>query len=74
MKMNEVRAKAKALGLKAKNPTKAELIRMIQSSEGNFPCFGAAHGHCDQDNCCFRDDCLIPESTGKKTSRKAAAV
>jgi hypothetical protein len=58
MKMNEVRKKAKSLGIKAKNPTKAELIKMIQRAEGNFDCFGTAKDFCDQRMCCFRDDCL----------------
>ena len=50
--------KAKALGVKAKNPKKADLIRMIQRAEGNPDCFGRAEGHCDRMDCCFRSDCL----------------
>lgn len=58
MKMSKVREKAKALRIKAKNPTKVELIRMIQRAEGNFDCFGRAKSYCDQEQCCFREDCL----------------
>lgn len=58
MKMNEVREKAKALGIKIKHPKKIELIRMIQRSEGNFECFGTAQGYCDQEQCCFREECF----------------
>ena len=59
MKMNQVREKAKALGIRVKNPKKVDLIRMIQKAEGNFECFGTARAFCDQERCCFREDCLI---------------
>ena len=58
MKMKEVRARAKDLGIRAKNPKKADLVRMIQRAEGNFDCFGTARGYCDQEECCFTGDCL----------------
>jgi len=59
MKMNEIREKAKALGIKVMATTKkADLIRQIQRAEGNFDCFGATKGYCDQLDCCFREDCL----------------
>ncbi len=61
MKMQEVREKAKALGLKKTfGLSKAELIRQIQKAEGNFDCFGTAEDYCDQIQCCFREDCLKP--------------
>ena len=61
MKMQEVRAKAKALGLKNTfGLSKMELIQMIQRAEGNFDCFGSATDYCDQFHCCFREDCLTP--------------
>ncbi len=63
MKMQEVRAKAKALGLKNTfGLSKAELIRRIQKAEGNFDCFGTAKDYCDQFECCFREDCIKPSS------------
>jgi hypothetical protein len=38
---------------------KAEIIRAIQSAEGNYACYGsAADGICDQGGCAWRDDCL----------------
>lgn len=59
MKIQEIRAKAKDLGLKNTfGLSKAELIRKIQKAEGNFDCFGTAKGYCDQFQCCFRDDCF----------------
>jgi hypothetical protein len=61
MKMQEVREKAKALGLKKTfGLSKVELIRQIQRAEGNFDCFGTAQDFCDQYLCCFREDCLRP--------------
>jgi hypothetical protein len=61
MKMQEVRAKAKALGLKNTfGLSKMELIQMIQRAEGNFDCFGTATDYCDQFHCSFREDCLKP--------------
>jgi hypothetical protein len=66
MKMQEVKEKAKALGLKKTfGLSKAELIRQIQRAEGNFDCFGTAKDHCDQFQCCFREDCLRPSAPKK---------
>jgi len=59
MKMDELKRKAKGLGIKVIAKTKkGDLIRQIQKAEGNFDCFGSAKDHCDQWNCCFREDCL----------------
>jgi len=59
MRMDEVREKAKKLGLKTARMKKEDLIRAVQAAEGNFPCFGtASDGICDQTGCCWSDDCL----------------
>ena len=58
MKVVEIKARAKAMGLAARGKRKLELIRSIQTQEGNFPCFGTSSGQCDQQDCCWRDDCL----------------
>jgi hypothetical protein len=58
MRMDEIRLRAKGLGIKTKAIKKADLIRQIQKGEGNFDCFGTAKDYCDQWNCCFREDCL----------------
>lgn len=60
MKMPEIRAMAKARGLKlGVGVTKIQAIRMIQTDEGNFDCFARAEaGFCDQTECVFREDCL----------------
>jgi hypothetical protein len=57
--MGEVRAKAKKLGIKTGIfIKKADLIRQIQRTEGNFDCFSSAKDYCDKWDCCFREDCL----------------
>ena len=59
MRMDEVREKAKKLGIKTSRKKKEDIIRAVQAAEGNFPCFGTAvEGNCDQIDCCWSDDCL----------------
>lgn len=58
MRMDEVREKAKELGIKTARMKKEDLIRAVQAAEGNFPCFGTAAEACDQSGCCWLDDCL----------------
>jgi len=59
MKMQEVRAIAKGMEIKTSRMSKLNLIREIQTAEGNFACFAtAAAGECDQDDCIWREDCL----------------
>lgn len=66
MKMQEIRAKAKALGINSFGKKKAELIREIQRAEGNFDCFGTARDYCDQLECCFRDLCLVESANASQ--------
>jgi hypothetical protein len=58
MKMQEIRQRAKLLGLKLGKKRKADLIRTIQAAEGNFPCFQTGSEACDQSGCSWREDCL----------------
>jgi len=58
MSMNEVRKKAKALGISPGKMKKAELIHSIQIAEGSTPCFGTSGGQCVSFDCCFMQDCL----------------
>lgn len=59
MHIQTIRTIAKTHGIKAGRMTKAEMIRSIQRTEGNFDCFGSASdGYCDQSQCSWRDDCL----------------
>lgn len=59
MNMQEIRVLAKDLGIKYSRMKKAELIKTIQLTEGNFGCFSTAiTGECDQTGCLWREDCL----------------
>ena len=59
MKLEDVRTIAKSHGIKPYHLSKTGLIKMIQTEEGNFDCFGSAYdGVCDQANCLWREDCL----------------
>lgn len=59
MKMNQIREKAKALGILPGKLEKTELIHAIQITEGNTPCFGQArNSDCPYTDCCFRKECL----------------
>lgn len=59
MKLQEVRAIAKSHSIKPINLSKTELIKKIQTAEGNFDCFSTAFsGECEQINCLWREDCF----------------
>jgi hypothetical protein len=59
MALKGLKEKAKNLGIKPKTGTKKiDLIRSIQTTEGNFPCFATAKDYCDRLECCWRSDCL----------------
>ncbi|MDD5434626.1 MAG: SAP domain-containing protein [Nitrospira sp.] len=60
MKAEEIKKIAQKMGVPAVGP-KAEMIKSIQRTEGNFDCFGTAvGGFCDQTNCLWSADCLKP--------------
>lgn len=66
MKMEEVRGIARSHHIKPGHLSKLELIRTIQSGEGNFDCFATAYsGDCDQFNCLWRNDCFAAVQTGE---------
>jgi hypothetical protein len=60
MKMTALREQAKTLGVSsAGKMRKGDLIRAIQSKEGNQPCFEADwRASCQQQDCCWRGGCL----------------
>jgi hypothetical protein len=59
MKLGDVRSIAKSHSIKPDHLSKAELIKSIQSEEGNFACFAtASNGECDQVGCLWRGDCF----------------
>lgn len=66
MHIQTIRSIAKDKGIKSGRMTKAEMIRSIQRTEGNFDCFGSAiDGYCDQQQCSWREDCLGSSSKVK---------
>ena len=69
MKLQELRAIAKARGIKTARMSKAAIVRAIQQEEGNFECYGtAADGYCDQGGCAWREDCLPAPASPKNLS------
>jgi hypothetical protein len=65
MNMPAILKKAKELGVKCRiGAKKVDLVRAIQTAEGNFPCFATARKFCDQENCAWRADCMAePKAT-----------
>jgi hypothetical protein len=58
MKSQKVKEIAKKLGVKTEKLNNGELIRAIQSKEGNIPCFGIGKStECGQLECLWREDC-----------------
>lgn len=56
--MQEIKAIAKERGLKSGSLKKIELVRVLQVSEGNEPCFGMGKsGVCGQTECLWKADC-----------------
>ncbi len=58
MNVAQIKKMAQNKGIKPGKMRKADLIRAIQTEEGNFPCFASATEQCDQLDCCWREDCL----------------
>lgn len=57
IKLNDVKAKAKTLGIGNPSSNKAELIKQIQRAEGFEACF-RTKGKCGQLDCCWREECV----------------
>ena len=60
MLLSQIQEQARSLGLRpAAKMRKADLIRTVQTAEGNSPCFGAEwRFSCVQQDCAWRQDCL----------------
>ncbi len=59
MKLDQIRSIAKSRGINPSRFSKTELIKSIQTSEGNFSCFATAYnGECDQTGCSWRENCF----------------
>lgn len=58
MKLDEIREIAKKHNLKTTRMTKTGLVRAIQQTEGNEPCFDSGKAsQCGQEECLWRGDC-----------------
>ena len=58
MKLAEIKEVAARKGVKAGKMTKAELIRAVQTAEGNPACFGSGRAaDCGEADCLWREDC-----------------
>ena len=61
VKIQKIRSIAKEMRVNSARRNKGQIIRAIQETEGNFPCFGTARdGYCDREDCIWKEDCLIP--------------
>lgn len=58
MNMAMTKKKAEKLGIRPGKMRKVDLVREIQIKEGNAPCYLTANDSCQQNDCCWRDDCL----------------
>ncbi|HEU0219689.1 MAG TPA: SAP domain-containing protein [Gallionella sp.] len=66
MKLEQVRTIAKSHSIKPDHLSKTELIKAIQTEEGNFDCFATAYsGECDQAGCSWRNDCFEAAHQGE---------
>lgn len=70
MDMTEIREKARQLGIRVGKMKKGEVVRAIQSREGNFPCFETAKDYCNQLACAWRKGCLPSPKLGKTYEQK----
>ncbi len=65
MKLEQIRSIAKLHSINPGMLSVTELVRAIQSKEGNFDCFATAYnGECDQIGCSWRTDCLDASRQG----------
>ncbi|MCP4078269.1 MAG: SAP domain-containing protein [Gammaproteobacteria bacterium] len=68
MNMQQIRAIAKPMDIRTSRLSKINLIREIQTVEGNNACFATKSAYdCDQHECIWRDDCIV-------AAKKVAAV
>jgi len=59
MKIEEIKNLARQLGISTRRLKKAEMIKAIQSTEGNCACYGTgSSAQCGQHCCAWREDCV----------------
>ena len=58
MKLDEVKEKARRMGVPVGKLKKSDLVRSIQRAEGSDACFETGKAQsCGQDSCLWRADC-----------------
>ncbi len=58
MNMEQIKVIAKANNVKPGRMRKADLVRAIQTAEGNLPCFDTQTAErCSEQECLWREDC-----------------
>lgn len=74
MKMDDIRALAREIGIKPGKLNKTQLVHSIQRQEGNFDCFAsAANGECDQWGCRWRESCFTTAAKQAKPKQPTAS-
>lgn len=58
MNIADIKKIAKKVGIEPAKLKKGELIKAIQTAEGNTPCFGSGVVDCPYPACCWRKDCI----------------
>lgn len=58
MKIDDIKKRAREIGIEPGKMKKADLIHAIQEAEGNPPSFGNNDGNCPYADCCWWDDCI----------------
>jgi hypothetical protein len=71
MNMQDVRKKAKEMGIKANKMSKIDLIRTIQRSENSIDCYATNRvEQCGELGCLWRTDCM-PRKGNKGQTQQA---
>lgn len=66
MDIEQIRSIAESQNIDPGTLSKVDLIKSIQTSEGNFNCFATAYaGECDQESCSWREDCFEAARAGE---------
>jgi len=58
LSMKQIKAMAKKFRINPVGFSRTELVRRIQTAEGNFPCYRTAEKTCDRTDCLWLDDCV----------------
>jgi hypothetical protein len=63
MNYSDIKALAESRGLKPVPRKKVDLVRAVQSHEGNTACYATgASAACGQDGCLWRGDCVAADA------------